>query len=110
SGSETPYSLNVISSPSNVTTTLEGTMLTIEGGEGIEDSHYSVQVSDSSNTIEFSMLSFDLIPAKYWRVNITSSNSHTALAELEMATVAEGVTECVGGEPISNGDYSGAPV
>lgn len=44
----------------------------------------------------------------YWRVNVTSANSHCSIIELEMATSAGGANVCTGGTVIASGQYAGA--
>lgn len=45
---------------------------------------------------------------RYWRVNITASNSHPSIAELEMAETAGGADLTTGGTPIASGSYTGS--
>lgn len=44
----------------------------------------------------------------YWRVNVTSANSHCSILELEMAETAAGPNVCTGGTPIAGSQYAGA--
>lgn len=42
---------------------------------------------------------------RYWRMNATASNSHLAIAEMQMAAVAGGANLCSGGTAIASGYY-----
>lgn len=47
--------------------------------------------------------------ARYWRVNVTAANNHCSISELQLSKTIGSPNLCVGGSPISGGDYNGYP-
>lgn len=109
SGGELPYAftltgdlpdgLTLVATTSTVQ--ISGTATALAANETFE-----IEVEDARGATAAIVDEIEVIAVhQYWRVNISASNTHPAICELEMASVASGSNMCVGGLPISGGDY-----
>lgn len=109
SGGEGPYTYSMsagtlptgLSFDSNAGT-LTGT-LTMPGAYSFDITVTDVRSATASRSYSGDVNVFG--SHKYWRVYITAVNSHPSIMELEFAAAPGGANQCVGGTPISSGDY-----
>lgn len=67
---------------------------------------YTVTVTDArSQTSSRTVSGTANVPHKYWRINITASNNHASVTEIEMSADVGGPDLCVGGTIVSSGTY-----
>jgi len=68
---------------------------------------YTVTVTDArSQTSSRTVSGTAKVPHKYWRINITASNNHASVTEIEMSADVGGPDLCVGGTIVSSGTYA----
>ena len=110
-GGESPYTFELTGAlPAGLALETTATTVKIVGTPTTEgaSASWSIKVTDvraAEAVVADSMGVFAADAHQYWRVNITASNSFCAVGEIEMAAVAGGADQCVGGTPIASGQY-----
>ena len=114
-GGESPYTFELTGSlPAGLALEMTATTVKIVGtptAEGASTS-WSIKVTDvraAEAVVNDSMGVFAADAHQYWRVNITAANSFCAVGEIEMAAVAGGADQCVGGVATASGSYGSDP-
>lgn len=70
--------------------------------------NFTITATDAaSSTVSraFRLVVSSLAKHRYWRINITSSNTYCSVTEIEMAATAAGANMCTGGGAIASGNY-----
>lgn len=111
SGGELPYAftltgdlpdgLTLVATTSTVQ--ISGTPTALATSEGFE-----IEVEDARGATATVVDTINAYPAgshRHWRLNITAANNHCSIGELEMASSAGGVNQCVGGVALESSHY-----
>ena len=106
-GGEGPYTYSVSAGalPAGLTlNSATGTLTVTPASGGVYA--FTVTATDvRSGTASLSLSGEVVTTHSYWRINITAANSWAALSELEFAAMAGGPNLCVGGSPVTGGNY-----
>ena len=107
SGGEGPYVYSVSAGALPAGLSLDSSTGLLSGTPGASgDYSYAITVTDvRSQTSSRAVSGTVRVPHKYWRINITASNTHASVTEIEMSDRVGGPDLCVGGTIVSSGTY-----
>ena len=107
SGGEGPYVYSISAGALPAGLSLDSATGVISGTPTTNGAYsYTVTVTDvRSQSASKAVSRQAATPHKYWRINITASNTHASVTEIEMASCVGGPDLCSGGAIISGGTY-----
>lgn len=107
SGGEGPYSYGVTAGTLPAGLSLNGSTGVLSGTPSVVGEYaFTVTVTDVRSQTSSKTVSGRAVEAhKYWRINISASNNHASVTEIEMASEVGGADLCSGGTIIASGTY-----
>ena len=108
SGGEGPYVYSISAGALPAGLSLNGSTGVLSGTPSVVGEYaFTVTVTDVRSQTSSKTVSGRAVEAhKYWRINISASNTHASVTEIEMASEVGGADLCSGGTIIASGTWA----